>query len=87
MIQVSFAYHVKQKSCSSFLISSQHEETIGEVDNKVQLYLEKLREKGGGVSSRIAIVAGHALLLKYNRSLLHEYRIAGNIGECFNLRF
>ena len=40
---------------------------LGEVDIKVQLYLEKVQEKEGGISSRIAIVAGHALLWKYNR--------------------
>ena len=42
------------------------------LDEKVQLYLRKVREGGGAVSARIAIAAARGILRKCNRSLLAE---------------
>ena len=47
---------------------------LGDVlDEKVQLYLRKVREAGGTVSAGIAIAAARGLLLKYNRMSLDEF--------------
>ena len=43
------------------------------LDEKVQLYLRKVREAGGTVSAGIAIAAARGLLLKYNRMNLDEF--------------
>ena len=46
---------------------------IGEdLDQKVQLYLKKVREGGGAVSARIAMAAARGILRKCNRSMLAE---------------
>ena len=45
---------------------------LGDVDNKVQLYLKKVRESGGAVNSRIAMSAAWGLLLHFNPSMLKE---------------
>lgn len=44
-----------------------------EYDEKVQLYLRKVREGGGIVSARIAIAAARGILLTYDKSKLIEY--------------
>lgn len=44
-----------------------------EMDQKVQLYLKKVREGGGVVSARIAMAAAKGILLTCNRSLLVEF--------------
>ena len=44
-----------------------------ELDKKVQLYLKKVREGGGAVSSRIAMAAAHRILMKCNRGMLSEF--------------
>lgn len=36
------------------------------LDTKVQMYLRKVREGGGAISSRIASAAAHGILLKQN---------------------
>ena len=44
-----------------------------ELDSKVQLYLRKVREGGGVVSSGIAIAAAKGILMSCDRSMLVEY--------------
>ena len=43
-----------------------------DLDEKVQLYLRKMREGGGAVSARIAMAAARGILHKCNRSMLAE---------------
>ena len=45
---------------------------LEDVDNKVQLYLKKVRESEGAVNSRIALSAARGLLLHFNPSMLNE---------------
>lgn len=45
---------------------------FGALDSKVQLYLKKVREGGGGVSSRIAIAAAKGILSRYDPTKLAE---------------
>ncbi len=44
-----------------------------DLDEKVQLYLRKVREGGGGISSMIVIAAAKGILLQCNRRMLVEY--------------
>ena len=44
-----------------------------ELDEKVQLYLRKVREGGGAVLSRIAMAAARRILLKCDRGMLSEF--------------
>ena len=44
-----------------------------ELDQKVQLYLKKVREGGGAVSTRIVMAAARGLLLKYDSGMLAEF--------------
>lgn len=46
---------------------------LNDLDGKVQVYIEKVRSKGGSISSRTAIVVARALLMKYDRSSLEEF--------------
>ena len=43
-----------------------------ELDDKVQLYLRKVREGGGVVSARIAVAAAWGILLSCNKNMLYE---------------
>ena len=43
-----------------------------DLDQKVQIYLRKVREGEGAVSSRIVIAAARGIVLKYNPSMLAE---------------
>ena len=43
-----------------------------DLDQKVQIYLRKVREGRGAVSARIVIAAARGILLKYNPSMLAE---------------
>lgn len=43
-----------------------------DLDQKVQIYLRKVREGGGAVSDRIVIAAAKGIVLKYNPSMLAE---------------
>ena len=43
-----------------------------DLDQKVQIYLRKVREGGGAVSGRIVIAAAKGIVLKYNPSMLAE---------------
>ena len=43
-----------------------------DLDQKVQIYLRKVREGGGAVSARIVSAAARGILLKYNPSMLAE---------------
>ena len=42
------------------------------LDQKLQLYIRKLREGGGAVSSKIVMAAAHDILLSYDRNKLAE---------------
>ena len=44
-----------------------------DLDHKVQVYLKKVRERGGAVSARIVMAAARGILLKCNRSMLVEF--------------
>ena len=44
-----------------------------EVDQRVQIYLNRVRNGGGVVTARIAIAAARGVLLSYNRSRLAKY--------------
>ena len=44
-----------------------------ELDKSVQVYLRKVRECGGVVTSRIAVAAARGILLHYDRSMLAEF--------------
>ena len=44
-----------------------------DVDQKVQIYLKKVRDGGGAISARIAVAAARGILLKCNRSMLAEF--------------
>ena len=47
---------------------------LGEkMDKIVQVYLKKVREGGGAISTRIALGAAHAVLLKCDRGRLFEF--------------
>ena len=43
-----------------------------DLDQKVQIYLRKVREGGGAVSARTVIAAARGIVLKYNPSMLAE---------------
>ena len=47
---------------------------IGEsLDHKLQLYIEKTREGGGAVNTRIVMAAARGLIMATNRNMLMEY--------------
>ena len=47
---------------------------IGEsLDRKLQLYIEKTREGGGAVTTRIVMAAARGLIMATNRNMLMEY--------------
>ena len=50
-----------------------------EIDRQVQLYLQKVRQQGGVVSSRIAMEAGWGILTSTDKHKLIEF------GGCVNL--
>ena len=43
------------------------------MDAKVQLYIRKVREGGGAISSMIVMAAARGILLKCNRGMLVDY--------------
>ena len=47
------------------------------LDEKVQLYIKKVRERGGVVTARIAMAAARGILLSYDKHKLQEF--GGNI--------
>ena len=47
---------------------------LGEdLDEKVQIYIKKVREGGGAISARIVMAAARGILLKCNRGLLADF--------------
>ena len=46
---------------------------VTDLEAKVQMYLRKVREGGGAVSSRIASAAARGILLKYDKTKLAEF--------------
>ena len=42
--------------------------------NKVQVYLKKVKEGGGGMSAQIAVAAARGIVLSCNKSWLEEFR-------------
>ena len=58
-----------------------------ELDMKVQMYLKKVRERGGVVSARIAVAAARGILLTCNRSMLAEYggHVEFNVDWAYSL--
>lgn len=57
---------------------------LGEdLDRKVQVYLRKVREGGGAVSSRIVMAAARGILLKCNPSLLAQNGGPITLSKCW----
>ena len=52
-----------------------------DVNQKVQVYLWKVREGGSTISMRIAVAAARGILLKSNRSLFAEFGGPINISH------
>lgn len=46
---------------------------LGDLDEIVQLYLRKLRDTGGTISSRIVVAAARGIIMKSNRGMLVEF--------------
>ena len=46
---------------------------LGDLDQKVQLYLKKVRDAGGIVSAAIAVAAARSILVSCDRSKLAEF--------------
>ena len=46
---------------------------LGDLDAKVQQYLQKVREGGGIASAAIAVAASRAIVADYDRSMLCEF--------------
>ena len=44
------------------------------LDNKVQVYLKKVKEGGGAMSAQIAVAAARGIVLSCNKSWLEEFR-------------
>ena len=52
-----------------------------ELDQHVQIYLKKLRECGGSVSSRVVIAAAKGIVLACNKTLLSEFGGPVELGK------
>ena len=66
--------HLKEKECGHPLL-------LGELDCKVQKYVQQLRMAGGIVSTAIIMAAAKGIVLHHDKALLREHGGALEIGK------
>lgn len=58
---------------------------LGDLDEKVQLYLKKVRDGGGIVSAAIAVAAAHGILMSCDKFKLAEFGGHIELGKALGI--